>query len=61
MADSDAFVQIVFRDIQDYINVKEDPHYKEIVAPDHANFADGQKTRIVIGWLESHVEDGKVV
>lgn len=61
MADCDAFVQIVFRDFQDYVNVREDPHFKEVVAHDHVNFADGAKTRMVIGWLDVHIADGKLV
>lgn len=55
VADCDCFVQIVFRDVQDFINVKEDPHYKKMVVPDHENFADGKRTTIVTGWFESHM------
>lgn len=55
VAECDCFVQIVFRDVQDFINVKEDPHYKKMVVPDHENFADGKRTTIVTGWFESHI------
>ena len=57
----DAFVTIVFRDIQDYINVKNDPHYMTIVNPDHVNFADGPNTMMSLGWFEKHVSDGQLV
>ncbi|KAL8791877.1 MAG: hypothetical protein Q9195_005539 [Heterodermia aff. obscurata] len=57
----DAFVTIVFRDIQDYINVKNDRHYMSVVNPDHANFADGPGTMMSFGWFEKHVADGKLV
>lgn len=57
----DAFVTIVFRDIQDYINVKNDPHYTSVVNPDHVNFADGPNTMMSFGWFEKHVADGKLV
>ncbi|KAL1963920.1 hypothetical protein VTN77DRAFT_7726 [Rasamsonia byssochlamydoides] len=61
VADYDCFIQIVFRDVADYIAVKEDPHYKEVIFPDHANFADMARTKMVTGWLEVHVENGRVV
>jgi|TARA_R110002003_G_scaffold234_4_gene16911 hypothetical protein len=57
----DAFVTIVFRNIQDYINVKNDPHYLSVVNPDHVNFADGPSTMMSFGWFEKHVADGKLV
>ncbi|KAK3674114.1 hypothetical protein LTR78_005961 [Recurvomyces mirabilis] len=57
----DAFVQIVFRDVQDYINVKDDPHYMNVVNPDHVNFADGPGTMMSFGWFERHVADGKLI
>ncbi|KAI9779587.1 MAG: hypothetical protein M1816_003468 [Peltula sp. TS41687] len=59
VADHDSFIQIIFKDDQDYINVMEDPHYKQVVNPDHANFADLERTTMVIGWLERHVVGGK--
>ena len=57
----DAFVTIVFRNVQDYIDVKNDPHYMGVVNPDHANFADGPSTMMSFGWFERHVADGKLV
>lgn len=56
----DCLIQIAFRDAQDYINVTEDPQFKEVVFPDHAHFADTQKTTVVTGWLETHLVDGKL-
>ena len=57
----DAIVTIVFRDAQDYINVKNDPHFRSVVNPDHVNFADGANTMMSYGWFEKHVADGKLV
>ena len=57
----DAFVTIVFRDIQNYIDVKNDPHYLSVVNPDHGNFADGPSTMMAFGWFEKHVADGRLV
>jgi hypothetical protein len=61
IADCDAVIQVVFKDIQDYLRVREDPHFKSVVNPDHVNFADPQKTRFAMGWFEVHVRDGKIV
>ncbi|KAH8813011.1 EthD domain-containing protein [Xylogone sp. PMI_703] len=58
---SDAFVTIVFRNVEDYISVKNDPHYLSVVNPDHGNFADGPNTLMSFGWFERHVKDGKLV
>ncbi|KAI4148364.1 MAG: hypothetical protein LQ341_001606 [Variospora aurantia] len=57
----DGFITIVFRDMQDYINVKNDPHYMSVVNPDHANFADGPSTMMSFGWFERHVAGGQLV
>ncbi|CAI6237345.1 unnamed protein product [Periconia digitata] len=57
----DAFVTIVFRNIEDYVKVKNDPHYLSVVNPDHVNFADGPSTMMSFGWFEKHVADGKLV
>ena len=59
--DCDCFIQIVFRDIQDYINVKNDPHYMQVVVPDHKNFADHKRTTMATGWFEKHIAGGQVV
>lgn len=57
----DEFITIVFRDIQDYINVQNDPHYRSVVGPDLANFADGPSTMMSFGWFERHVAGGELV
>jgi len=61
MSPYDAFIQIVFRDVQDYINMKNDPHYMQVVNPDHVNFADGPNTMMSCGWYEKHVAGGKLI
>ncbi|KAH8909378.1 hypothetical protein BR93DRAFT_924383 [Coniochaeta sp. PMI_546] len=60
-SDCHTVVQIVFKDIEDYLRVRHDPHFVNVVGPDHQNFADGGRTRFVTGWFEVHVTDGKVV
>lgn len=61
VADYDCFIHVVFKDIQDYLNVKNDPHYKEVVMPDHGNFADQKRTKMVTGWYEKHISNGQAV
>lgn len=56
-ADYDCIIQIVFKDVQDFINVKDDPHYKQAVLPDHGHFADTKRTKMVTGWFETHIPD----
>ena len=60
-AEYDCFIQIMFKDVEDYIRAKEDPYYKEVIMPDHVNFADAAKTTFVTGWVETHVVNGEVV
>ena len=40
LADYDSFVQIVFRNVEDFVRMKADPFFKAEVGPDHENFAD---------------------
>jgi hypothetical protein len=61
VADYDCFIQIVFKDAQDYINVKEDPIYQQVVMPDHHHFADMKRTTMVTGWMETHIAGGQIV
>ncbi|KAJ5749144.1 uncharacterized protein N7511_010840 [Penicillium nucicola] len=61
IADCDALVRIVFNDVQDYLRVREDPHFLNVVNPDHANFANFPKTKFAMGWYEVHVASGQVV
>ena len=51
----DAFVQILFQRVQDYVNVREDPYYKQVVLPDLANFGDPARSSMTVGRFERHV------
>ena len=44
-ADYDCIVTAVFRNIEDFVNMKADPYYKEKVMPDHENFADTTRSK----------------
>ncbi|GJP88044.1 FAD/NAD(P)-binding domain-containing protein [Aspergillus niger] len=60
-SDCDCLAQIMFRDVEDYVRARNDPHYKEVIFPDHANFADSSRTLFVTGWVECHIVDGGIV
>lgn len=47
VADYDCIVQIVFRDIEDFVAMKADPEYQKFVAPDHEKFADTKRSKYV--------------
>ncbi|WAO85141.1 EthD domain-containing protein [Fusarium falciforme] len=59
--DADCIVQIVFRDIEDYVKVKNEEKFKTVVDPDHAVFSDPSRTKFVTGWFEFHITDGDLV
>ncbi|KAM5375288.1 hypothetical protein ACJZ2D_006117 [Fusarium nematophilum] len=59
--DADCIVQIVFKDIEDYVKVKNEEKYKSVVNPDHDVFSDAARTKFVTGWFEFHVADGELV
>ena len=41
----DCVITAIFPDIQTLVGLKEDPEFQEKVAPDHANFADTERSR----------------
>ncbi|RMD39350.1 hypothetical protein DV735_g5785, partial [Chaetothyriales sp. CBS 134920] len=61
IADYDCFSQVVFRSLDDYKRLKEDPWYQEKLMNDHLNFADLQRSSMTIGWIEEYVRDGVAV
>ncbi|KAJ0107615.1 hypothetical protein J7T55_007806 [Diaporthe amygdali] len=44
IADFDCFSQVVFKDIEDYKRMKQDPWYKEHLVGDHERFADTKRS-----------------
>ena len=44
IADFDCFSQVVFKSIEDYKRMKQDPWYKEHLHGDHENFADTRRS-----------------
>lgn len=45
VADYDCFVQVVFRDVKDFVAMKKDPFYIQEIMPDHERFADTKRSR----------------
>ena len=63
LADYDGFVELYVRE-KEFDRLKqarEDPYYKDVVAPDEKDFIDGERSRMILGWEEVFIEDGKIV
>ncbi|KAL1983758.1 hypothetical protein VTN96DRAFT_9930 [Rasamsonia emersonii] len=61
LADFDCFSQVVFKSVDDYKKMKEDPWYKQHLVGDHEKFADTKKSMMTIGWITEFIRDGEVV
>lgn len=57
----DCFSQVIFKSVEDYKRMKEDPWYKVNLVGDHENFADTKRSMMTIGWVSGFVRDGHVV
>ncbi|RJE23788.1 hypothetical protein PHISCL_03873 [Aspergillus sclerotialis] len=57
IADYDCIVQIVFRDIEDFLAMKADPEYQRLVVPDHEKFADTKRSKMTIGYIQDFLKD----
>jgi EthD domain len=44
VADFDCFSQVVFKSVEDYKRMKQDPWYKQHLVGDHENFADTKRS-----------------
>lgn len=61
LADFDCFSQVVFKSVDDYKKMKEDPWYKSQLVNDHEKFADTKRSMMTIGWITEFIRDGEVV
>ncbi|KAH8807226.1 EthD domain-containing protein [Xylogone sp. PMI_703] len=61
LADFDCFSQVVFKSVDDYKKMKDDPWYKEHLVGDHEKFADTKRSMMTIGWITEYIRDGEVV
>lgn len=48
-------------DLACYERALADKYYADVVAPDEAYFADMGRSKVVVGWEEVYVLDGRVV
>ena len=67
VADYDCVIQIIFRDIEGFVRMKQDADYRRLVVPDHENFADTKRSRytcrseeVQIYWLEDRMTIGYI-
>lgn len=60
-ADYDGFVELLMPSLDCYEKALQDEYYKNVVGPDDQYFADMERSKIMIGWEEVYVQDGKVV
>jgi hypothetical protein len=52
---ADAVIQTVFKYIDDYLRVRQEPHFISVVNPGRKNFAGPMRTRMSVGEFEVHV------
>lgn len=51
IADFDCFSQVVFRNLEDYKRMKQDPWYQKHLVGDHEKFADTKKSMYVKSFI----------
>lgn len=61
LAEFDCFSQVVFKSVDDYKRMKEDPWYKQHLVGDHEKFADTKRSMMTIGWITEFIRDAEVV
>jgi len=61
IADYDGLMELTMPSLSCFDEAQKDPYYLEVVAPDELKFADVPRTKILIGWEEVYVKDGKKV
>lgn len=59
--DYDGFVEIFVPDLGCYEEAMADQYYKDVITPDEMEFADMARSKVIVGWEELYVDDGKVV
>ncbi|KAJ5703180.1 hypothetical protein N7488_010728 [Penicillium malachiteum] len=60
IAEYDAFIQIFFDDVEDFVRMKADPDWRTKVMPDHENFADTTRSQMTIGIVQNLLVDGNL-
>lgn len=60
-ADYDGFVELLMPSLDCYEKALQDEYYVNVVAPDDKYFADMERSKMLVGWEEVYVQDGKPV
>lgn len=61
LAEYDCFSQVVFRNVEDYRRMKEDPWYENHLVGDYERFANTKKSRMTISQITEFIRDAEVV
>jgi hypothetical protein len=57
----DAHVEFMVRNVDDLLKATQDPEYPIKMQPDEAFMFEHGKMELTVGWVETYVQDGKVV
>lgn len=57
----DAYVEFMVRNVDDLMKATQDPEYPIKLQPDEAFMFEHGKMELTVGWVETYVQDGKVV
>ena len=57
----DAHVEFMVRSVDDLLKATQDPEYPVKMQPDEAFMFEHGKMQLTVGWVETYVEDGKVI
>ncbi|KAL6898858.1 hypothetical protein GGI43DRAFT_407128 [Trichoderma evansii] len=61
VAPFDAYVEFTVRNVEDLMAATQDPEYPVKMQPDESFMFEQGKMQITVGWVETYVQDGKVV
>jgi hypothetical protein len=57
VAEYDSVVQLVLRDVDDFVRLKDDPEFVQKIQPDHQHFADTSRTKYIYLSSDSNERD----
>lgn len=61
IAEYDGFVELLMPDLECYERARNDQYYKDVITPDELEFADMEKSKLLVGWEEVYIENGEAV
>ena len=57
----DGVAEFIMPEVKCFERAREDPFYKDKVAPDEEKFFDWSDARWALGWEEVYIKDGEIV